>query len=196
MTTTLPCPATTLAADRDVQDTRPTDDHTPEVSPALYWTAKAAALTLLPSGLWRIAIAFGWDSGFAEGEQLHPSNFPGPASFYLIGLSVFAELLGLLSLGLVQRWGEVLPRWLPWLGGRRIPTMAAVIPASLGALAVTAITVLGAFTWSDPGNMGDPAAPHGTKGLIMTAAYAPLLLWGPLLAIVTVAYYRRRKHAS
>ncbi|MGW0665171.1 hypothetical protein [Streptodolium elevatio] len=165
----------------------------PEVSRALRWTAKAAALTLLPSGLWRIAIAFGWDSGFAAGDPLHHSNFPGNTSFYLVALSIFAELLGLLALGLVQNWGEVLPRWVPWLGGRRIPTAAAVVPASLGALAVTLITVTGAFAWNDAGAMGSPEAPDGTKYWIMTACYAPLLLWGPLLAVVTVAYYLRRR---
>lgn len=165
----------------------------PEVARWLRWSAKAAALTLLPSGLWRVAIAFGWDSGFAAGDPLHHSNFPGGTSFYLIGLSIFAELVGLLALGLVQSWGEVLPRWVPWLGGRRIPALAAVVPASLGALAVTLITVMGAFAWNDAGAMGDPVAPDGTKYWIMTACYAPLVLWGPLLGVVTVAYYLRRR---
>ncbi|MCF2528132.1 hypothetical protein [Yinghuangia soli] len=164
----------------------------PLVSRRLRWTATAATLTLLPSGLWRIAIACGWDSGFRD-EALHPSNFPGRYSFYLIALSIFAELVGMLTLGLVQRWGEVLPRWVPWLGGRRIPAMAAVIPASLGALLVTLVTVGGAFGWNDADNMGHPDSPQGAKYWIMTASYAPLMLWGPLLAIVTVAYYRRRK---
>lgn len=168
----------------------------PEVSRGLRWTAKAAALTLLPSGLWRITIAFGWDSGFAEGDPLHHANFPGSTSFYLIGLSIFAELIGLLALGLVQSWGEAVPRWVPWLGGRRIPTTAAVVPASLGALAVTLITVFGAFAWNDAGAMGAPESPDGAKYWIMTACYAPLLLWGPLLAVVTVAYYLRRRRTG
>ncbi|MEU8138746.1 hypothetical protein [Streptodolium elevatio] len=207
MTTTLPTPTAAaaaipapapaghgVAAGRSAAAAhRTAGKNGPEVSRALRWTAKAAALTLLPSGLWRIAIAFGWDSGFAAGDPLHHSNFPGNTSFYLIGLSIFAELLGLLALGLVQSWGEVLPRWVPWLGGRRIPTAAAVVPASLGALAVTLITVTGAFAWNDAGAMGSPEAPDGTKYWIMTACYAPLLLWGPLLAVVTVAYYLRRR---
>lgn len=212
VTTTLPTPAATAAASTAASAARPIDTHrvgshagshiasakrtgnsAPEVSRALRWTAKAAALTVLPSGLWRIAIAFGWDSGFAAGDQLHHSNYPGVGSFYLIGLSVFAELIGLLALGLVQGWGEVMPRWVPWLGGRRIPTMAAVIPASLGTLALLLITVPGAFVWNNADTMGAPASPDGAKYWIMTACYAPLLLWGPLLAIVTVAYYRRRR---
>ncbi|MEV5978916.1 hypothetical protein [Streptomyces sp. NPDC052114] len=162
------------------------------MSRAVRWAAHAAAFTLVPSGLWRIAIAFGWDSGF-DGF-LDPSHFPGKGSFYLIGLSLFAEALGLLTLGLVHRWGEVLPRWVPVLGGRTVPVLAAVIPASLGAAAVTFVTVSGAFAWNDSGNMGSAEAPDGALWWVMTACYAPLLAWGPLLAVVTTAYYRRRRH--
>ncbi|MET9465384.1 hypothetical protein ABZY44_11290 [Streptomyces sp. NPDC006544] len=161
------------------------------VSRPLRWIAKGAALTLLPSGLWRIGIAFGIPSGFKAGDLLHADNFPGPTSFYLIGLSIFAECVGLLSLGLVQRWGEVMPYWVPLLGGRRIPPLAAVLPAALGAAAVTLITVDGALRWD--GAMAGPTAPTGAAYWVMTAAYAPLVLWGPLLAIVTVAYWRRRR---
>lgn len=161
------------------------------VSRPLRWIAKGAALTLLPSGLWRVGIAFGIPSGFKAGNLLHVDNFPGPMSFYLIGLSVFAECVGLLSLGLVQRWGEVMPHWVPVLGGRRIPLLAAVLPAAVGAAAVTLITVDGAFRWDTA--MAGPGAPTGTAYWVMTAAYAPLVLWGPLLAIVTVAYWRRRR---
>ncbi len=36
-----------------------------------------------------------------------------------------------LMLGLVQRWGEVFPRWMIGLAGRRVPIALAVVPASL-----------------------------------------------------------------
>ncbi|MFJ2771649.1 hypothetical protein [Streptomyces sp. NPDC087300] len=158
------------------------------------WAAHGAALSVLPSGLWRIAIAFGWDSGF--GGFLDPAHFPGIGSLYLIGLSLFAEALGLLTLGLVHRWGEVLPGRVPLLGGRRIPTAAAVVPAALGAVAVTLVTFLGASTWTDSENMGSPDAPDGALWWVMTLCYAPLLAWGPLLGAVTVAYGLRRWRGS
>lgn len=164
----------------------------PQVPRSIRLAAHAAALTLVPSGLWRVAIAFGWDSGFTE-ENLSPDNFPGAESFYLIGLSLLAEALGLLTLGLVHRWGEELPHWVPALGGRRIPVPAAVIPASLGAALVTLITVNGAFSWNDADNMGAAGSPDGFHYWLMTACYLPLLAWGPLLAVVTAAYYRRRR---
>ncbi len=165
----------------------------PRVSRPVRWAARAAALTLVPTGLWRTAIALGWDSGF--GGELDPAHFPGPGSLNLIGLSLFAGALGLLTLGLVQRWGEVLPHWVPWLGGRTIPPLAAVVPAALGAALVTLITVSGAFTWNAPDTMGSPEAPQGALRWVMTLCYAPLLAWGPLLGFVTVAYYRRRRGA-
>ncbi|MEV8532331.1 hypothetical protein [Streptomyces sp. NPDC051211] len=172
-------------------DAAPATALVPGVSRSVHRAARLAALTLLPSGLWRIAIAVGIPVGWGAGSGLEAELFPGIWSFYLLALSAFAECLGLLTLGLVQRWGEVVPTWVPRLGGRRIPPLAAVVPAALGAAAVTAITVIGAFTWS--GNMSDPGAPSGGYWWLMTACYAPLVLWGPLLAIVTAAYWRRRR---
>ncbi|MFE0427556.1 hypothetical protein [Streptomyces sp. NPDC058953] len=154
--------------------------------------AHAAAWSLVPSGVWRVAIALGWDAGFTEGV-LMAGNFPGRGSLYLIGLSLFAEAVGLLTLGLVQRWGEELPRWVPVLGGRRIPVAAAVVPASVGAALVTWVTFAGALNWNDADNMGAPGSPDGVDYWLMTACYLPMLAWGPLLAVVTVAYYRRRR---
>ncbi|MCX5012803.1 hypothetical protein OG765_17690 [Streptomyces sp. NBC_00555] len=163
----------------------------PAVSRPIRWAAHAAALTLLPSGLWRVAIAVGIPVGWGAGSGLEAELFPGVWSFYLVALSAFAEGLGLLTLGLVQRWGEVVPSWIPRLGGRRIPPLAAVIPAALGATIVTLTGVLGIFNWS--ANMAAPGSPTGSYWWLMTLCYAPLLLWGPLLAVVTAAYWRRRR---
>ncbi|WP_045303721.1 hypothetical protein [Saccharothrix sp. ST-888] len=168
----------------------------PPASPAIRRVAVATTLTLLPSGLWRTAVALGVPSGFGPGDLLHEGDVPLGLSVYMIALSLFAEGLGLLTLGLAQPWGEVVPRWVPLLGGRRVPILAAVIPAALGAATVTVLAVAGAFHWNSPTTMGSPTAPTGTAARVMTACYAPLLLWGPLLAIVTVAYYRRRRRET
>ncbi|MFI0977912.1 hypothetical protein ACH4SP_13040 [Streptomyces sp. NPDC021093] len=165
----------------------------PRVSRGVRWAAHGAVLAVLPSGLWRVAIALGWDSGFRDGV-LDPEFFPGVESFYLVGLSLFAEALALLTLGLVRRWGEMLPEWVPWLGGRRIPAVAAAAAGGLGAAAVTVVTWSMAFSWD--AEMSTQGAPSGGKAVVMTACYAPLLLWGPLLAVVTVAYWRRRRRGA
>ncbi|MEV5378398.1 hypothetical protein AB0L26_20865 [Streptomyces nondiastaticus] len=164
----------------------------PVVSRTVRWAAHGAALSLVPSGLWRCAVALGVPSGFAEGTPLHQSNFPGWSSLYLFALSAFAECLGLLTLGLIRPWGERVPRRVPLLGGRRIPVLAAVVPAALGAAAVTALTVMSACGgWQRSLSAAD--SPKGVSAWVMTACYAPLLTWGPLLGLVTLAYYRRRR---
>ncbi|WP_405493395.1 hypothetical protein [Streptomyces sp. NBC_00096] len=158
--------------------------------------AHLAALAPLPTGLWRIAGACGVPLGFTGDDAMADISFGSGFSLYMIGLSVFAEMLGFLALGLVQRWGEVTPHWLPLIGGRRVPPLAAVVPAGLGAAALTLLGVMGAIGWNAPGNMGAPGAPTGLAYGVMTACYLPLVAWGPLLAVVTVAYHHRRRSAS
>jgi hypothetical protein len=173
------------------------DDRARPVRPSrrAFLAAYAVPLCLLPSSLWRAHLALSTDFSYA---------------WYLLTLSVVEMSLGLLTLGLVHRWGEVLPRWVPFRGGHRIPVRAAVIPASVGAVAVTLIVAFGALNWafdlttpdtveearqlsafSVPSD-ADLERPGGWVG----AAYAPLLAWGPLLGAVTVAYYRRRVDAA
>jgi hypothetical protein len=153
-------------------------------------------LGLLPSTLWRFALGAGIPVGFS-GQLARDFAAPGwMITPYVIGLSLVAEAVGLLTLGLVQPWGEVLPRWLPILGGRKIPVLAAVIPAILGAAAVTLLAFATAASWYGPENNGNPEAPQGIAGLVMTLCYAPMLAWGPLVAAVAVAYYRRRTPAA
>ncbi|MFG2982890.1 hypothetical protein ACGFYQ_16785 [Streptomyces sp. NPDC048258] len=156
-------------------------------------TAKAASLTVLPSCVWRLVIAAGIPVGWGVGSELHHSNYPGRGSLLLLALSAFQEVLGLLALGMVQRWGEVVPHWVPRIGGRRIAPLVAVVPATLGALALTGITLLGAAGWNDVIAANPDSPGEGFGYWFFTLSYAPLLLWGPLLAVVTVAYWRRRR---
>ncbi|MFI0812112.1 hypothetical protein [Streptomyces echinatus] len=112
---------------------------------------------------------------------------------YVLILSVASQAAACLTLGLVKPWGEWVPRWVPWLGGRRIPSLAVVIPAAVGAVAVMALCA--AVTLAPRGPLDNPDFPHGTAGVIMDVCYAPLLAWGPLVAALTIAYARRRRVA-
>lgn len=160
------------------------------------WSARAVPLILLPSTLWRFALGAGIPVGFT-GQLAQDFAAPGwIITPYVIALSLVAEGFALLTLGLVQPWGEILPRWLPILGGRTIPVLVAVVPAAFGAAAVTLLSFAMAATWYGPENNGSPEAPQGIAGLIMTLCYAPMLAWGPLVIAVTVAYYRRRTDSS
>jgi len=111
----------------------------------------------------------------------------------VFGLSFRLVGLALLTLGLVQRWGEVVPRWIPLVGGKPVPPLAAVIPAGTGAVA---LMLLWASTFSNIGEIWAVYSLDGAERVFMMACYLPLLLWGPLLAAVTVAYHRRHRRAS
>ncbi|GAB2604070.1 hypothetical protein GCM10027168_41320 [Streptomyces capparidis] len=158
--------------------------------------ARVAALAPLPSGLWRLALACHVPLGFGAASDLHPSRISAGLSVYMVTLTLVAEGLGLLALGLVRPWGEVFPRWLPVLGGRRVPVPAAVVPAGLGAAVLILLGALGAVGWNSPENMGSPDAPQGLAYWVMTLAYAPLLLWGPALAVLAAHYRGRRTRAT
>ncbi|WP_424643319.1 hypothetical protein [Embleya sp. AB8] len=154
--------------------------------------AFVAALTTLPSSLWRLPMAWGWMMGFGPSakEELH---VPGWGSVYIVALTVFSEIFAFLTLGLVQSWGEVWPRWVPRLRGRRIPIKAVAIPALVGA---TLVMVYSAGLIHNMFVNPAPDAPHGLDVVILNVCYAPIILWGPLLVAVTVHYCHRRRKAE
>lgn len=164
--------------------------------------AHAVPFTVLPASIWRIAVCT-FHAPIAHGLSAPdmPSNIPGlPLEVHVVLLSIVSELLAFTAVGLVARWGETWPRWVPGLRGHRVPVLAAVIPASLGA---TVLTLL--WTWVGimfslglrvDGTPQLPDAPIGFgdwQGILATVMYAPLLLWGPLLGAVTIAYAGRRR---
>lgn len=152
--------------------------------------ALGAALTNVPSALWRVAIAVGVPVGLAQSEY-DQMGAPGLGSLVLVGLSLISEAFAFLTLGLVQSWGEAWPRWIPYLRGRRVPVMLGTAVAGLGALATT---VFGALFVHTSLNADMEATTWGIW--LLNIVYAPLLFWGPLLGAVTVHYYRRRMAAS
>lgn len=152
--------------------------------------AHVAALTPLPSGLWRIALAFGFPTGYtAQGyESLDVTGWGVPE---LIMLSLLTEAAALLTLGLVQRWGEAVPRWVPFLGGRAVPAAAAAILAAAGAVILTALWSQMLLWWQVPHD--DMTA---TGATVIGILYLPLVAWGPLLGAVTISYWRRRRFTT
>ncbi|MEW1613397.1 MULTISPECIES: hypothetical protein [unclassified Streptomyces] len=80
---------------------------------------------VLPSGLWRIALVLGHPAGYM-GAGFEPFTTAG-AKVWMPALSQACELVALLTIGLVRPWGEVVPRWIPLLGGRQVRPMAAVV---------------------------------------------------------------------
>jgi hypothetical protein len=159
----------------------------------------AIPFTVLPSGLWRIA-AVTLHLPIFDGQR-GDGDLPSwlPVEVYVVLLTIASELLAFTAIGLIASWGEVFPRRIPWLGGRRVPPLAAAIPATIGATVLTLMwttvlvtTILGRDIQGRPRAADNPLHFHDWDGLLAVASYAPLVLWGPLLGAVTVAYWRRR----
>lgn len=158
--------------------------------PAPRWAVLAAhlvPLATLPSGLWRIGLALGFSMGMLDNGV--PIELPPGERVYVVGLSLVIEALALLTLGLVRPWGERVPRWLPLIGGREVRPYAAIVPAALGALALAVIWGVAFRDFPSPPEMEIAGA---VWHAVFVAVYLPLLLWAPLLGVVTYSYYRRR----
>jgi hypothetical protein len=127
---------------------------------------------------WALGVPLGISSELLD--QLGDGVWSGAA------LGTLAIGGAILTLGLVQRWGEVFPRWLPGLAGRRVPPMLAVVPAMVVALLVTSAGLMFLRLWLT----GGLSAFDGNW-----AALAPELLWpvwGLGLAAAALAYWLRR----
>jgi hypothetical protein len=169
------------------------------------WTVRTAhliTLLVLPSGLWRVGVALGFSMGISSAAGVDASSglVRGWGVFAVLGLTVLSEAVSLLSLGLVRPWGEVFPRWLPFVGGRRVPPRPATIVAATGALALTAIWTFATVNFFRLTIAGGPGQglefTNAWWQALVVACYVPLLLWGPLLLTITWAYHRRRSTAT
>ncbi|WP_329402829.1 hypothetical protein OG523_01190 [Streptomyces virginiae] len=163
----------------------------PRISRSIRWAAHAVPLCALPSGLWRIALVAGWPDWYGNHEWL-PWERP-----YVLSLSLIAECLALLTLGLVRPWGERLPARVPFVGGRLLPVRAVVVPASVGAFLATALAAYATLNYffhfvPELNDKGEVFPTNGPGAWALWVCYLPILAWGPLLAVVTRAYHLRR----
>ncbi len=106
--------------------------------------------------LTRYAWALGIPLGMSE-EHLRLGQESGEWISGLF-LATFGLVGAVLMLGLVQRWGEVFPRWMIGLAGRRVPIALAVVPASI----VSVLLMVGGITiWSAWNRMAAAAVATG-----------------------------------
>ncbi|SCG43168.1 hypothetical protein [Micromonospora halophytica] len=148
---------------------------------ATYVAAVIPALYAVTRLAWAVGVPLGIDRAFLD--EMRDSGSVWAAA----GLGAFALVGTALTLGLVQRWGERFPRWMPGLAGRRVPVALAVVPAGGVAVAVSAAGV---------GLLSTPAFWDFSSGVDL--ATAPVLLWplwGAALAVATYAYHLRRRGA-
>jgi hypothetical protein len=146
--------------------------------------------------LTRYAWALGFSLGMNE-EFFRSGQESGKWIGAALSLGNFILVGALLMLGLVQRWGEIFPRWMIGLAGRRVPIALAVIPASLASVL---LVVGGIGIWSVMPQMlaNLVTAGAGDREIIAAILFetGPTLLfpvWGVALAVAALGYYYRRR---
>lgn len=151
---------------------------------AVYVAAAIPALYALTRWIWVLGVPLGID------PDLHAAGMADGSLWSGAWLGSFALVGTVLTLGLVQRWGEVVPRWVPVVGGRRVPVSLAVVPAAAVSVLATSggLSLLRSILTDDTVRLADD-----------WAAYGPALLWpvwGVALAAGTLAYYARRRPSA
>jgi hypothetical protein len=135
---------------------------------------------------------YAWALGIPLGMSIEALRAGQAAGTWVSGLFLanFGLVGGVLMLGLVQRWGEVFPRWMIGLAGRRVPIALAVIPASI----VSVLFMVGGITmWSTLGATAQGAAATGQSLWVVVGPTLLFPVWGMALAAATLAYYLRRR---
>jgi hypothetical protein len=138
--------------------------------------------------LTRYAWALGFPLGMSE-EHLRSGQESG-AWISGLFLATFGLVGAALMLGLVQHWGEVFPRWMIGLAGRRVPIALAAVPASLASVL---LIVGGIGIWSGYAQLVDAAAASGEDMVIVVGPTLLFPVWGVALAAATLGYYYRRR---
>jgi hypothetical protein len=156
------------------------------------WATWVAVVAPLPYAATRLAWAFGIPLGVGDEfmalyEADYVAKSVGLWRFTLGGMALGGSIL---TMGLVQRWGEVFPRWIPVLAGRRVPPALAIVPASLVSLAVTvaSLSIWRTVAAERQGGLDLGPDTWGLGGPMLT-----WLPWGVALGAATYAYHLRRR---
>jgi hypothetical protein len=163
------------------------------------WTTPAAAARW---GRWAVAVAVAVPIGYSltrwawaldiplgvsrEGLHRQAAETPG---IWLAGAALATMGAGgaLLTIGLVRPWGEVYPRWIPYLRGKRVRPRTAIIPASAVALLVTPAGLM----YLRMLVLGRIDLTADTWALYVPEFFWPV--WGAALGAATLAYHLRRR---
>ncbi|HEY0697114.1 MAG TPA: NYN domain-containing protein [Micromonospora sp.] len=149
------------------------------------WAVVVAALSPTFYAATRIAWAMGITWGISD--RFYRENVD--SGMFLGGLAIAAMAIGGagLTLGLVQRWGEIFPRWIWFMKGRPVPPPMAIIPASVVSVFVMSAGIM-EVRWAFIRGV-DP------DGWALTGPGWAWPLWGLALGLATYAYYLRRRTA-
>ena len=134
---------------------------------------------------------FAWALGIPLGMSVEDLRKGQESGTWISGLflAAFGLVGAVLTLGLVQRWGEVFPRW-TGLAGRQVPIALAVVPAAIVAVL---LIVGGISIWSAYEQMVVAAEAVGQDFGIFVGPVVVFPVWGVSLAVAALGYYYRRR---
>jgi hypothetical protein len=144
------------------------------------WAVVVTVLAPLPYEVTRVAWYLGYPLGITPDFLRMMQDTPGMLEIGL-GCAVASALGGVLTHGLVHRWGEVFPRWIRFAAGKRVPPALAVVPATVVAVVLIPAGLMmiahgmTAQTWGENG-----------PGMLW-------VVWGAALGCATVLYHVRRR---
>ncbi|GGN72958.1 hypothetical protein GCM10010112_41850 [Actinoplanes lobatus] len=144
------------------------------------WAVLVACVAPLPYEITRVAWFLGHPLGISHDFLRMMQDTPGMLSIGL-GCAIASAVGGVLTHGLVSRWGEVYPRWIWFRAGKPVPPALAVVPASIVAVVLVPAGLM--MVW-DP-DIGD--------GWALRAPSILWLFWSAGLAAATYAYHLRRR---
>jgi hypothetical protein len=136
---------------------------------------------------WALGIPLGVTSEFLREEARETPDI------FLAGAMLATVAVGgaLLTVGLIRPWGEIYPRWIPYLRGKPVKPRTAIIPASLVAVLIftAGVHAIRAELFGYyPENSGLGEENWGT-----TAPGLLWPLWGVALGGAVLAYHLRRR---
>ena len=168
-----------------------------------HWQSAAATRRW---GTWAVAVAvvvplmyaitrWAWALGFPLGltEKFYREGQAVGLWWRGAALATLAIGGAVLTIGLVRPWGEVFPRWIPFVAGRRVPHALVVVPATFVAVIVTAaglmfvrMSITGTFKLGD-----NPVTFSENFGALWPELLWPV--WGVALGAATLAYHYRTR---
>jgi len=150
---------------------------------ALRWGRIAVAIAVvanLPYEFTRVAWYVGWPLGITDEFHQMMVDTPGMLEMGL-AMAFMGIGGGILTHGLVRRWGEAYPRWIWFKAGKRVPPLLAIIPASLVAVVLI------------PAGLMNAQLPTSADHWAVNLPGVLWVVWGAGLGAATYAYYLRRR---
>jgi len=159
--------------------------------PVARWTVRwgyaAVALPIvgwaLPHALWVLGVPFGISA--AELADIR-TNLSLAAA---VAITAVPPSAALLTLGLIHRWGQRFPRWVPRVGDRVVPPQLAILPAGIVALALVTYGLLSAGVLVRSVADGTRTWSELAQGWAVAATTLVFLSWGVALGVTTLGYH-------